>query len=296
MSEVEVTPGLLAGWPLPPIAFETDKEARGRVMVLGGGGQVVGAAVLAGLATLRAGAGKLQLGAPASVAPGLGLAIPEARVFALPETPGGELAPEAAETIATWLGRCDAAVIGPGMVDEKAAAGLVLRLLDREGPPMVVDCVAMTALARDPAAARLAAGRLVLTPHAGEMAALLDRPKAEVEADPAAAARRLAAALQAVVALKGAVTFIASPDGQVWRHEGGSPGLATSGSGDVLSGVIAGLMGRGAAPAQAAAWGCFVHGACGRRLAQRIAPLGFLARELLDEIAPVIGDLEAGRA
>lgn len=292
MSETAVTPQLLADWPLPPIPFETDKEARGRVLVLGGGAQVVGAAILAGVAALRAGAGKLQIGVPRSVASGLGVVVPEARIFALPETSEGEVAPEAADTIARWIGRCDGVVVGPGMVDDESAGDFVLRLLEAdEGPPMVVDAAAMPALARDPARARRRAGRLVLTPHGGEMASLLGTEKAQVKADPAAAARRLAADLQAVVSLKGAVTFIASPDGQVWRHEGGSPGLATSGSGDVLSGVIAGLLGRGAAPAQAAVWGSYVHGACGRRLAERMAPLGFLARELLDEIAPVLGEL-----
>jgi hydroxyethylthiazole kinase-like uncharacterized protein yjeF len=263
------------------------------VLVLGGGAQVAGAVQLTGLAALRAGAGKLQLGVPASVAAMLAVALPEGRVFSLPETAEGELAKEADRAIADALARCDAAVIGPGMLDEAAAGELALRLISPEAPAMVVDAAAMPALVREPERANGCRGRLVLTPHAGEMAGLLRISKAQVEADPVGCARQLAASLQAVVALKGAVTFIVSPDGHAWRHDGGSPGLATSGSGDVLAGVIAGFLARGAAPAQAAVWGVAVHGLCGRSLSARIAPIGFLARELLDEIAPTIASLEA---
>jgi hydroxyethylthiazole kinase-like uncharacterized protein yjeF len=270
----------------------TDKEARGRVLVIGGSAQVAGAVVLAGIAALRVGAGKLQIGAPESVATALSVAIPEARVVPLAQTSDGELGPQAADAIGDLVTKCDAVVVGPGMLDDASAGALVLKLLEQQGPAMVVDAAAMSVLAKRADAARGHAGRLVLTPHAGEMAGLTDSAKADVEADPVGVARRLAASLQAVVALKGAETFIVSPDGQAWRHSGGSKGLATSGSGDVLAGVIAGLLARGAAPLQAAVWGVCVHGAAGRALAERIAPVGFLARELLDEIAPVMAGLE----
>jgi ADP-dependent NAD(P)H-hydrate dehydratase len=296
MSLTEITPQLLRDWPLPPIGQATDKEARGRVLVAGGGAEVPGAVILAGLAALRTGAGKLQLATAQGVASGLALAVPEARVFGLPQTRGGELAAEGAEALAERAQRSGGVVIGPGMLDEDAAGVLAQRLAAVEEGALVADAAAMVGLARAPAAARRKRGRLVLTPHTGEMAAMLDCSRVAVEADPLAAARGLAAELQAVVVLKDAVTFVVSPDGRAWRHEGGSPGLATSGSGDVLAGVIGGLLARGAAPAQAASWGVYTHGACGRRLAGRIAPLGFLARELLDEIAPALAELQPGVA
>lgn len=292
MSLIEATPQALRAWPPPPVGEVTDKEARGRLVVLGGSGQVAGALILSGVAALRVGAGKLQIGAPEGFATALALAVPEARVIPLAQTAAGEVAPDAADTIARSVAKCDAAVVGPGMLDEDAAGALMLKLLEQEGPAMVVDAAAMSVLAKCPDAARRRAGRLILTPHAGEMASLTSASKAEVEADPVGVARRLAASLQAVVALKGAVTFIVSPDGQAWRHSGGSRGLATSGSGDVLAGVIGGLLARGATPLQAAVWGVYVHGAAGRALAKRIAPVGFLARELLDEIAPAMAALE----
>lgn len=293
MSDLVVTPRLLADWALPAVGQSTDKDRRGRVLVLGGGTQVAGAVMLTGLAALRAGAGKLQLGVSEQVAMHLAVAVPEARVFPLPQTTAGELAPRAADVVAGALARTDAAVIGPGMLDEASAGELLARLLAEQGPPLVVDAAAMPVLADAPGLARQRAGRLVLTPHAGEMARLCGCPREEIEAEPLAAARALAASLHAVIALKGATTFIVSPDGRAWRHDAGSPGLATSGSGDVLAGIIAGLLARGASPAQAATWGVFVHGACGRRLAERIAPIGYLAREIVGEIAPALSELEA---
>jgi hydroxyethylthiazole kinase-like uncharacterized protein yjeF len=290
---VEVTPELLAGWRLPDLAEDSDKDARGRVLVLAAGAEVAGATLLTALAALRAGAGKLQIGAPRSLALPLALAIPEARVIPAAEE-GGALAPAAADDLAQACARCDAIVVGPGMLDSRAAGELALRLLQADGPAMVVDAAAMQGLAQDPARARRGAGELVLTPHAGEMAALSGLPKAEVAADPLAAARAVAARLQAVVALKGAETLIVSPEGKAWRHVGGTVGLATSGSGDVLAGLIAGLIARGAAPLQAAVWGVAVHGRAGERLARRIGRVGFLARELLDELAPSLGALERG--
>ncbi|WP_395671166.1 NAD(P)H-hydrate dehydratase [Phenylobacterium sp.] len=286
-----VTPDYLAGWPPPAVSDQSDKEARGRVLVLAGGAEVAGATRLTGEAALRAGAGKLQIGAPASLARDLALALPEARVIGAPETLAGELAPEAAEVLADALANCQAAVIGPGMIDQRPAGELALRIVEAGGPPMVVDAAAMAALGDQPARTAARHGELVLTPHAGEMARLVGASKDEVCADPLAAARHAAAALQAVIVLKGARTVIVSPDGSAWRHDGGLAGLATSGSGDVLAGVIAGLIARGAPPVQAAVWGVAAHARAGARLSQRVARLGFLARELVDEVAPALAEL-----
>lgn len=291
---VEVSADLLRGWPLPSVAKDGDKDARGRVLVLAAGAQVAGATLLTAVAALRAGAGKLQIGAPRSLALALAVATPEARVIPAAETAGGELAPEAAEDLARAFARCEAAVIGPGMLDQDAAGELALRLLQAEGPALVVDAAAMQGLVEAPIRARARAGQMVLTPHAGEMAALAGLPRAEVLADPLAVARWSAARLQAVVALKGPVTLVVSPDGKAWRHSGGDVGLATSGSGDVLAGIIAGLIARGASPAQAAVWGVYVHAQAGERLRSRIGRIGYLARELLDEVAPALEALQAG--
>ncbi|MCA1665615.1 MAG: NAD(P)H-hydrate dehydratase, partial [Myxococcales bacterium] len=127
-------------------------------------------------------------------------------------------------------------------------------------------------------------GRVVVTPHAGEFASLRKLDKADVEADPHPLAQQAAIELRCVLALKGAETFIATPDGESYVNRAGSGGLATSGSGDVLAGVIAGLLARGCAPLAATAWGVHLHARAGELLARRHGPLGLLARELAAEI------------
>ncbi|WP_374468834.1 NAD(P)H-hydrate dehydratase [Phenylobacterium sp.] len=292
MSGVEaVTDELLRSWPPPQISDDSDKESRGRVLVLAGGAQVAGATLLTAVAAMRGGAGKLQIAAPRSLAQGLALAMPEARVIAAPETPGGELSPDAVAVLQSALGRCQAAVIGPGMIEDEPAGELALRLVEAGGPPMVVDAAAMRGLTESPERAAARRGELVLTPHAGEMAGLMGCSKDDVIRDPLSLARQAAARWKAVVVLKGAHSLIVSPDGKAWRNEGGHVGLATSGSGDVLAGIIAGLIARGAPPAQAAVWGVAAHARAGGRLSERIGRVGFLARELLDEVAPVIAGL-----
>ena len=284
----EVTADFLRAHPLPQPGTEGDKEARGRALVIGGGLQVPGAVILAGTAALQAGAGKLQIASVRSVAVPLALAVPEARVIALPETEAGEIAPAAAEPLERYVGAAQAVVIGPGMLDEEAAAALTGSLLKvGGGPSILIDAAAMTNLPSLREPLRRHGGRVVITPHAGEMAALLGIPKEEVAADPVAAARETAARLQVVVALKGARTFIVSPQGEAWTAAQGHVGLATSGSGDTLAGIIGGLLARGATPVQAAFWGVYLHGEAGNRL----GPLGFLARDIPGEVPAIMAEL-----
>ena len=130
---------------------------------------------------------------------------------------------------------------------------------------------------------------MVLTPHAGEMASLLGIDKDDVEADPANTALIAAERFGVVVALKGADSWIADPEGELLHYSGGSVGLGTSGSGDTLAGIVAGLAARGASPLTSAAWGVWAHGSAGRVLSRRMATVGFLARELLAEVPALVG-------
>ena len=160
----------------------------------------------------------------------------------------------------------------------------------------MLDAAALPDLDGGGALLRRHAGRVVLTPHAGEMATLLDVPRDKVLADPLGAARRAAGALGAVVAMKGGCTFVMDPRGAAWSCDQGNVGLATSGSGDVLAGIIAGLVARGAAPAEATIWGVFLHGEAGSRLAHARGPVGFLARELPAEVPAIMAELDPGAA
>ncbi len=287
-----VTPALLRRLPLPRPDDRGDKEDRGRVLVVGGAAEMPGALVLAGVAALRAGAGKLQLATVAEVAGMVAVTVPEARVRALAATEAGGVAPDAAAGLAEWVRGAHALLVGPGMVDPEATAALTRRLLaEVEDGVVVLDAEAMACLAGTRDALHRLRGRAVVTPHAGEMASLLGMTKEEVADDPLATARRAAAELRCVVALKGSATHVAAPDGEAFRYASGGVGLATSGSGDTLAGIVAGLAARGADPLRAALWGVALHGGAGNVLARRVGPLGFLARELLDEVPGVMRSL-----
>ena len=281
-----LTAALLARWPLPQ-AEQGDKESRGRVLVVGGAAAMPGAVILAATAALRAGAGKLQIATAASVRGLVAAAVPEACVFALPETRDGAIAPRAADEIARRSRAAHALLVGPGMMGNVTA--LMRALAPQLGDASVVlDAEAMMFLAGEPTALRHLDGRLVLTPHAGEFASLRAVDKRAAQQQALALARAAAAELRAVVALKGAETVVTAPDGEAYVNRTGNSGLATSGSGDTLAGIIAGLLARGCAPLAATAWGVHLHGRAGDVLARTIGPLGFLARELLAAIPPLM--------
>lgn len=292
-----LTDATLRRWPLPDPGGEADKESRGCVLVVAGSREIPGAALLAAEAALRAGAGKLTIAAPQSVAPGLALAAPEARVLSLDETPAGGIAMRAVEPLARLAPRVGALVVGPGMLDENRSCPFVRALLPHFAHAAVVlDALAMGVVRGEPPAF---GSPVLLTPHAGEMAHLLGIGKDAVTADPLAVARQAAARWNAVVALKGATTHLAQPDGVAWRYRSHTPGLATSGSGDTLAGIIGGIAARGMPLVRAAAWGIVLHSRAGSALAADHGPLGYLAREIpsrIPALAHALGRAPARRA
>jgi hydroxyethylthiazole kinase-like uncharacterized protein yjeF len=258
--------------------------------VIAGSREMPGAAVLAGTAALRAGAGKLVVATGAAAAATVALALPEARVVALPETPAGGLPAGSLTLLDDVLRRVDAVLVGPGLVDEAPTCGFVAALLRRSAVPVVLDALAMGAVGELGRFAQPVA----LTPHAGEMAHLTGTPKEAIEREAGDAACDAARRWNAVVALKGAATHVAAADGRHWLHEGGNAGLATSGSGDTLAGIVVGLAARGATLEQACVWGVALHAAAGNALAARLGPLGYLARELPAEIPRLMQALAHG--
>ncbi|MGX6600676.1 NAD(P)H-hydrate dehydratase [Micromonosporaceae bacterium Da 78-11] len=275
--EQVITPRLLRGWPLP--TPEGGKESRGTVLVVGGSRCTPGAVLLAGVAALRAGAGRLQLAVAESTASALSIAVPEAKVVGLAEGAG-----QAPDVLLELAAEADVIAIGPGLDDLDETAGLMHGVLDvaDKDAAVVLDAYALGALSRDDSLIGGRSRRVVLTPNIVEAGHLLGREPGD---DLAAAARSLADRHQAVVSLYG---HIAAPDGRSWREESGDAGLGTSGSGDARAGIVAGLLGRGAEPAQAACWGAFAHAVSGQRLTPRFGRTGFLARELVDEVATTI--------
>jgi ADP-dependent NAD(P)H-hydrate dehydratase len=274
----------LSQCPLPEAGYEADKESRGHVLVIGGNHQMPGAALLAATAALRAGAGKLTVATAERIAPGLALALPEARVIGLLETPRGGLVWN--DGLATLAEKVSAVVVGPGFLDEESSCELVAALLPVFSDSVIVlDAMAMGGGLQRPFDARQP---LVLTPHAGEMAHLTGWAKEDITADPLACALHAASEWHATLVLKGADTVIATPDGRAWTHHGGTPGLATSGSGDTLAGLLGGLAARGASALDASLWAVVLHAQAGERLTQRHGALGFLAREIAGEVPTVL--------
>ena len=289
---VDVDDECLRRWPLPQPDAEGDKEERGRVLVIAGSREMPGALILAANGALNAGAGKLMVATAASVARLVATALPEARVVELTETEAGGIDRSAVERVRERLQRVDAVLIGPGMQDEPAVCGFCAELLGHLSTSLLVlDAAAMAVAGQAPGIGKFSSPT-ILTPHAGELAHLTGGNKQDICAQPAHAVVNAARRWNAVVALKGATTFIAAPDGSLWRHRGGNVGLAISGSGDVLAGVIVGLASRGASAEQAAIWGVALHARAGERLAERSGPLGYLARDLSAEVPALMASLK----
>jgi ADP-dependent NAD(P)H-hydrate dehydratase len=274
---------MLRTWPLP-LNADDDKYDRGTVLVIAGSVRTPGAALLAGLGALRAGAGRVQIASVAAAAGSLAVAMPEALVQQLPVTGAGAIDPTAAvDNLDGLVGAADTVLLGPGFDDLEATKLLledVLRLVSADAL-VVLDALALKTFPTEEMSALR--GRLIFTPNRQEALSLLgDEPVELMDGELAAAAARRH---DATVTVSG---HVASPDGRRWRAETVVPGLGTAGSGDVRSGLVAGAAARCTDAAQAACWGTYLHVAAGARLAERIGPVGYLARELLDEVPQVM--------
>jgi hydroxyethylthiazole kinase-like uncharacterized protein yjeF len=277
-----VTPALLRESPLPDAGG--GKEGRGRTLVIGGSAETPGGARLAAEATLRCGAGKLQVATAASVAAALAVALPEAMVRGLPETATGAISAAGAERLRELGEGAGCVLVGPGLADIQESAMLAAAIVRDLDAPVVLDALALAAVTADVNCVRHLAGRVVLTPNPDELAQCLREDRGWVAESPDRAASRLAQATGAVVSVGGEIVWTAAPDGRLWRDDGGSQGLGVSGAGDVRAGLVAGLIARGADAVTAALWGGHLHGRAGERLTARLGPLGFLARELPGEV------------
>ena len=234
-----VTPTLLREWALPSAG--DDKYSRGRVVVVGGARKTPGAAMLAGLAALRGGAGHMTLAVAESVAVQVAVAVPEFGVIGLRETPSGSVRGDAGSELADAVAGADAVLVGPGLDDPDQAAALLQNLAEMLGQEtqLVLDAYALGVLPGLPQMYEPLRGRLVLTPNSGEAERLLGTELGDLEDDVSTLADRFGAAVTCDNA-------IADMDGRQWLVSTGHVGLASSGSGDVLAGAVTGLLARGA--------------------------------------------------
>jgi len=273
----------LKSHPLPPV-IDGDKETKGRVLIVAGSVQVPGAALLCATAAMRAGAGKLRIATVESAAAALGIAMPEAMVIGLPESRDGGFSAATAKTIAEEAAKVDAVAAGPGMSKGAVCEEIAAAVLATDAR-LALDAALLHSL--KPASDRRASTPLLL-PHSGELASLLDCEEEEIEREPVHCGLRTADRYRCIVLVKGVVSHVVTPDGKAWTYKGGSPGLGVSGSGDVLAGIVGGLLARGAEPLNALLWAVWLHGEAGTKLAKRVGPIGFLAREIAGEIPALL--------
>ena len=272
---------------------ESHKGSYGHVLLVAGSIGKTGAAALAARAAMRSGAGLVTVATAASAQPVVASLLLEAMSEPLPETGVGSVSLKARERIGELLETRDALALGPGLGLDEDTQALARALVVESRRPCVVDADALSALVGHLERLRDAPAARCLTPHPGEMARMLGVSVAEVQRDRIATARRFATAFAAHVVLKGATSVIATPDGTVLLNPTGNPGMASGGTGDVLTGVLGAFLARGLAPADALASAVYLHGLAGDIAAARQGEESLIAGDVIDALPAAFASLRA---
>ena len=277
---------------LPHRAITAHKNSLGSVGIIAGSLGYTGAAVLAASAALRAGCGLCYLAAATSLLPLLAPKLTEVITWPFADEIPGVLSEAAWPEWSGAITARTALAVGPGLGQHPRTAALVHRLLREMHQPLVLDADGLTLCAGDLALLQHYPGTLILTPHPGEFSRLTGIPVRDLLADPLAAAGAWARQLGHILVLKGNPTLIAAPEGALYLNHTGNPGMATAGSGDVLTGLIAGLLAQGFAPLDAALCGVWLHGAAGDLAAEHKGEMGMIAGDLLETLPLAIQALQ----
>jgi hydroxyethylthiazole kinase-like uncharacterized protein yjeF len=291
--EVFLLDRIEAAYRLPYRAPDTHKFKAGTLLMIAGSDQYRGAAVLAGEAALRSGCGMVYLGLPSSIREQIDTELLEVITFPLPETDRGTVSPDARAAIEPYLARADALAIGPGMGRNEDTDRFIREFLSGWDKPAVVDADGLTAFVGKADLLGETAAPVVITPHSGELARLLGEeipssPPERIEAT-AAMARRLGITL----VHKGAPSLLANADEGLWINTTGNSALATGGTGDVLTGLVGGLLAQGCTPMEAACVACFLHGRAGELAAEELGVRGVIAGDLHLYLGAAMLELEA---
>jgi NAD(P)H-hydrate epimerase len=269
---------------LPERPVEGHKGSFGHVLLVAGGEGKTGAAALAARAAVRGGAGLVTLACPAGLNDILEVKCTEAMTVPVADTEGRALAAAAEDAVVGLAAERDVVACGPGIGRARETGDLVRALAKRIERPLVLDADGLFAFAGEPEALAARREPTVLTPHPGEAARLLGTTAAKLGRDRPAAARTLASRTGAVVVLKGAATLVADPSGRLAVNPTGGPALASGGTGDVLTGLVAALLAQGLPAFEAAALAVYWHGAAGDVHERRDGPSGLAAGELADAL------------
>jgi hydroxyethylthiazole kinase-like uncharacterized protein yjeF len=273
---------------LPRRAKSANKGDFGRVLIVAGSVGMTGAAAMAAASALRAGAGLVYVGCPNSLNDILEVKLTEAITVPLPETEARSLSPRGLDQILAFAERVDAVALGPGAGRHPETAQLLRQLVTKLTKPMVVDADGLNALSEDVSVLEGDHASLILTPHPGEMSRLLGISIAAVQERRDEVAQQAAQRFRAVALLKGACTLIAAEGRTMMVNPTGNPGMATGGTGDVLTGTILAFLGQGIPPFEAAAAGAYVHGLAGDVAAERIGQTGLIAGDLIEALPEAI--------
>ena len=300
-AEIEISLELLTdSWvrrQLPARPLDSHKGTFGHALVVAGSRNYVGAAYLSSQAAVRAGAGLVTLAAPRNVYAIAASKLTEVIHMPLPEDAEGRIHPDAAQLVREHLSRCDSLLVGCGLGCSTGTAEFLERLLllePRPTLPMVIDADGLNNLSRLPHWWQRLGGPVALTPHPGEMATLTGATTPPTQQDRIATARQWAARWKTTIALKGAHTVIAEPDGLVRVSPFAHPGLASGGTGDVLTGVVAGLMAQGLSPYDAASCGVYLHGRAAEAVRRVMGDAGTTASDLIERLPETIDRLRRG--
>jgi len=290
--DVSLLEGGDVGVVFPAREPDAHKGTYGHVLVVAGSPGKTGAAAMCAVSALRAGAGLVTLALPQSLNELMEAKLTEVMTEPLPETSQRTLGLGALDRIQHLLEGKRALAIGPGLSTHPETVELVRELIGTVRVPAVVDADAINALATKPDILRSAAAPVILTPHPGELARLLGATRQEVVGDRIGIAQRVATGFGVWLVLKGARTVIAGPDGRVTINMTGNPGMATGGTGDVLTGLIAGLVAQRVEPSMAARAGVYLHGLAGDLAAAAVGQEAMLASDLMAHIPEAIRRLK----
>ncbi|HUY74539.1 MAG TPA: NAD(P)H-hydrate dehydratase [Candidatus Dormibacteraeota bacterium] len=279
---------------LPERPHDAHKGTFGTAVVLAGSLGLTGAAYLTSTAAARTGAGLVRLLVANTIYPILATKCTEVMATPVQEVAPGAVGHAAYDSILRQMAAAEVGIIGPGLGRDSSTWRLVLDLALHARCPLVIDADGLNALSDSPRAKGKLGKHRVLTPHPGELARLTGRTTDAIAADRTSAARKAAKEWGAIVVLKGAHTVVAHPDGRTSEDPHEVPALATGGTGDVLSGIIGGLIAQGSDPFAAAVTGVYIHAAAGRRISGRLGDSGLLASDLLLEIPVVMNILRQG--
>lgn len=276
---------------LPARPPDGHKGLFGRAFLLAGSVGLTGAATMASQSALRVGAGLVTLGIPKSLNPIMEVKLTEAMTVALAETEDHSIAMRASNKIMSLIENVDVIAIGPGLSRNSETSSLVRKLCREVKIPKVIDADGLNALADGKKVLKELGSNTVLTPHPGEMSRLIDRPISEIQADRINIAMDFAKENGVVLVLKGVPTVIATPDGEAYLNSTGNPGLASGGTGDVLTGAIAGFIAQGLSAKDAAILGVFVHGLAGDLVAEEKGNAGMIAGDVIEYLPLAIKQL-----